>query len=68
VFIIWENSRRLKMVNFFGGIAKMVIGDDDIELLTVDGYATRTAEEDETAGDDGAPVMKKDDKKGKKRK
>ena len=53
---------------FFSLTALMVIGDEDIELLTVDGYATRTAEEDESGGDDGAPVLKKDDKKGKKRK
>lgn len=50
---------------YLGRLIKDEAGEEDIELLTVDGYATRTAEEDEVATDDGVPVMKKDDKKKK---
>jgi len=57
-----------KGIYYLGRLIKDDLGEEDIDLLNVDGFAMRTAEEDETAtADDGVPTMKKDDKKKKKR-
>jgi len=43
-------------------------GEDDVELLNVEGFVLRTAEEDETAVEETGPTLKKDDKKKKGKK
>lgn len=57
-----------KGVYYLGKQIKDETGEDEVELLNVDGFVLRTAEEDETAVEDNVPTMKKDDKKKKGKK
>ena len=57
-----------KGVYYQGKLFKDEAGEDDVELLNVEGFVLRTAEEDETAVEETGPTLKKDDKKKKGKK